>query len=351
MLNSFFHKITYGAIWLASILFFTLTLNLGFYKSLDYAFLDSFVFITLFFLIGFALWYSVKYADLFKKRTLDIMVNHLSIAVVFIIVWLFVSYHISLFLISSVEYQIFIHQSLVFRSIIGILLYTNMIVFFYLRQNLDSFRKRINDEAHLNNLLRDSELQLLRNQINPHFLFNSLNSLNSLIYSDSDRASKMLVELSDFMRYSIHSSKHQFVSVLEEIRYAEKYINIEKNRFGDALNVQIEVCETCYDALMPAMLIQPLIENAVKHGLYGCVEGVFIRLNVSAKELHNADKQLIISVSNNYESGNTSPQGTKSGLSNIQSRLKNLYGSLNRINISSTNNIFEVIISIPFKNE
>lgn len=351
MLSSSFHKTIYGVTWLVSILFFTLTLNLGFHKSIGYAFWDSFVFITIFFLIGFSLWYSVKYADLFKKRTLDIMVNHLSIAIVFIIVWLFVSYYISLFLISSVEYQIFIRQSIVFRSIIGFLLYTNMIVFFYLRQNIDGFRRRINDEAHLNNLLRDSELQLLRNQINPHFLFNSLNSLNSLIYSDSDRASKMLVELSDFMRYSIHSSNQQFVSVSEEIKYAQNYINIEKIRFGNALDVRIEVCETCHDAFMPAMLIQPLIENAVKHGLYGCLKGVFIRLNVSAKELHNNDKHLVISVSNNYESGNTSPQGTKSGLSNIQSRLKKLYGSLNRINISSENNTFEVIISIPFKNE
>jgi two-component system LytT family sensor kinase len=351
MLNNTFNKITYGAMWLATILLFTIALNIGFYQSLNNAFLDSLIFVSIFYILGFSLWYSVKYADLFKRRTLDIIVNHLSIAVIFIIIWLFASYQISLLIISSTEYKDFLGNSMIFRSIVGVLMYSNMIMFFYLRQNLDSFKKRINHEAHLNNLLKESELQLLRTQINPHFLFNSLNSLNSLIYSDSEKASKMLVELSDFMRYSINSSKQQFVSVREELTYTEKYVNIEKNRFGDKLNVDISVCELCYEAMMPAMLIQPLMENAVKHGLYGCIDGVNINLDISIKEQQNAEKLLIVSMSNNFESDNTSPKGTKTGLLNIQSRLKNLYGSPNLIKISNENNIFDVTISIPYSHE
>ncbi len=342
MLKYFYNQILFFTIWVVILVLHTFILNIECNIDLWISFIDSFVFNTLFFILGIAIWFMVRYTNLFKRSTFDIIINYFSFAAIFVFIWIVLSTQILKFVISSSDYSIFINQSIVYRSIIGLFMYISMVLFFYLRQNLESFKQRIQFESNMNNMLKESQLQVLRSQINPHFLFNSLNSLNSLIVSNPDKASEMLIELSNYMRYSINTVSEQFTKLHSEIIQIERYVSIEKIRFGKRLVFDIEICEQCPEIEIPSMLLQPLVENAIKHGLYTDLEGVKIQLKIS-KEAN----WLLIDISNNFDSEKTSPIGTGLGLRNIRERLLKLYGRNDLINISNENNLFIVKIKIP----
>ncbi len=305
---------------------------------------DSIIFNSIFLIAGIGVWFVVRYTNLFKNSTFDLILNHITFASIFVITWMFLSSELLKILIPSTDYHLFLKHSIVYRSIIGFLLYISMVLFFYLRQNLESFKQRIEFESNMNNMLKESQLQVLRSQINPHFLFNSLNSLNSLIVSNSEKASEMLVELSDYMRYSINSINEQFTSLSYEISQVERYVSIEKIRFENRLVFEIDVCSDCNEIKIPSMLLQPLIENAIKHGLYSNIEGVNINLKIY-KEIN----WLFIEISNNFCKDKTSPKGTGLGIRNIQDRLVKLFGMNDLFQISIENNTFNAKIRIPIK--
>lgn len=344
MFNFFYNRILFFILWFILVILHAFTLLIACKIDLSTSFIDSIVFNTLFYIIGIGVWFIVRYTDLFKRNIFELIINHISFAGLFVIIWMLSSTQILMLITNSSEYHQFLHDSIFFRSLFGILLYLCMVLFFYLRQNLEGFKQRIAYEATLNNMLKESQLQVLRTQINPHFLFNSLNSLNSLIVSKSDKASEMLIELSDYMRYSINSINEQFTPLKSELNQIERYVSIEKIRFGKRLSFNIDVCEKCPQIEVPAMILQPLVENAIKHGLYGDLDGVKIILliNIQNQYLH-------INIANNFDSENTSPQGTGLGLRNIHDRLLKLYGSKDLISITKENSIFNVKIRIPLK--
>lgn len=320
------------------------TLFVAYKMDFQTSIVDSLIFNTIFFIIGIGVWFIVKYTDLFKRSIFELIINHITFVALFLIVWMISSIHLLKVIIPDSGYQLFLENSIFYRSTIGILLYICMVLFFYLRQNLESFKQRIEHEATLNNMLKESQLQVLRTQINPHFLFNSLNSLNSLIASKPDKAGEMLIELSDYMRYSINSINEQFTPLQSELNQIERYVSIEKIRFGKRLSFDIDVCEKCPQIQVPAMILQPLVENAIKHGLYGDLEGVKIILKINIQ-----NQFLLINISNNFNSEQTSPKGTGLGLRNIQDRLLKLFGSKDLIHITKENSIFNVQIRIPIK--
>lgn len=344
MFNFFYNRILFFILWFILVILHAFTLLIACKIDLSTSFIDSIVFNTLFYIIGIGVWFIVRYTDLFKRNIFELIINHISFAGLFVIIWMLSSTQILMLITNSSEYHQFLHDTIFFRSLFGILLYLCMVLFFYLRQNLEGFKQRIAYEATLNNMLKESQLQVLRTQINPHFLFNSLNSLNSLIVSKSDKASEMLIELSDYMRYSINSINEQFTPLKSELNQIERYVSIEKIRFGKRLSFNIDVCEKCPKIEVPAMILQPLVENAIKHGLYGDLDGVKIILliNIQNQYLH-------INIANNFDSENTSPQGTGLGLRNIHDRLLKLYGSKDLIAITKENSIFNVKIRIPLK--
>lgn len=175
-----------------------------------------------------------------------------------------------------------------------------------------------------------SELKALRAQINPHFLFNALNSIAALIRTRPDEAEHVTEELADLFRYSLRASKTPLVRLEEEVESARLCLSIEKARFRDRLNVSITIPPTLLDAAVPSLLLQPLVENAIKHGA-NVVEGdFFIELHA---EIHNGD--MVITV---FDSGvGFDPAASDSyfangtGLSNVRARLLLLFPGMSNL--------------------
>jgi len=139
-------------------------------------------------------------------------------------------------------------------------------------------REALNREMQALVIARDAELKALKAQINPHFLFNSLNSISALAGIDAVRAREMCVGLSDFLRNSLRMGEREVVPLSEELALADSYLGVEQVRFGARLRVEQAMepgCETC---LVPPLLLQPLVENAVKHGIASMVDGGTVRL-------------------------------------------------------------------------
>lgn len=173
--------------------------------------------------------------------------------------------------------------------------------------------------AQLNELHKQAQLQSLQSKINPHFLYNSLNSIASLARVDGRKTEQMALALSDFFKYSLNKEQKETVSLKEEIESVETYLIIEKVRFGDRLSYEIQVPKEFEEAQIPQFLIQPLVENAVKHGLSKLTSNGQIRVVV---ERHS--KQLKIMVFDNGPGFPTEPIAGY-GLQSIQEKLNLIY--------------------------
>jgi hypothetical protein len=170
-------------------------------------------------------------------------------------------------------------------------------------------------------LLR-AQLEMLRYQINPHFLFNALNSIRASVNEDGNQARRMITQLSDFLRHSLVAVENKEISLREELEAARNYLAIEKIRFEENLEIEYEVEEKAEEFLVPCFLLNPLIENAVKHGLRASPKPLKIKISARLE-----GKSLILEVANTG-SLNNSPNltGTKIGLKNVRERLEKLYG-------------------------
>jgi len=164
----------------------------------------------------------------------------------------------------------------------------------------------------------ESELAAIHAKINPHFLYNSLNSIVSLIHLDPDRAEKMVLSLSDLFRYSINSSETHFAQICDEVRLIKTYLEIEHVRFADQLSYSIHVDPDILHEEIPKFLIQPLVENAIKHGTSNIPEGII------EIDIHKTDHWINISV---YDNGPAFPELLDSGygLKSTVSKLDLLY--------------------------
>jgi len=200
-------------------------------------------------------------------------------------------------------------------------------------------RKR---EMMMNELSREAELTQLRQQLQPHFLFNSLNSINALVVSQPKKAREMVLQLSEFLRGTIRKDHHQWLSLEEELNYLKMYLEIERVRFGHRLEVQFELAEDTKSMLLPQLLIQPLLENAIKHGLYGVTGEVKITL-----QTRKESNYLFLKITNPFDPEAASTQGTGFGLSSIERRLFLLFGRKDLLETKIENQTFSVELKIP----
>jgi two-component system LytT family sensor kinase len=182
--------------------------------------------------------------------------------------------------------------------------------------------RRISAEA----AVKEGQLTLLRYQLNPHFLFNTLNSIYALIDQGAgERASTMLLNLSQFLRYSLEHSADRSVPLAEELNAAKLYLAIEQVRFADRLTVDFDVDETLSNAMVPSFLLQPLIENAIKHAIAQAEQGGSIRIGG-----HATNDKLNLTVEDSgpdhRPEGQRAAVGSSVGLKNVQERIETLYG-------------------------
>lgn len=179
--------------------------------------------------------------------------------------------------------------------------------------------------AQLENQLAQSRLQVLKNQLHPHFLFNTLNNISELVYKDPDAAEQMIASLSDLLRIALDKLDVQEVPLQQELEFLGKYLEIEQMRFHDRLEVKYEISSDALDARVPNMILQPLVENAIKYGIAPRAEGGTIEIGAS-----RANGHLNLKVADDglgVPFGDVANLSEGVGLSNTRARLKHLYGA------------------------
>jgi len=189
-------------------------------------------------------------------------------------------------------------------------------------------------------LAQQAELQMLRYQLNPHFLFNSLNSIQTLIHEDPTHAEKMISELSEFLRYTLRDKDRLFIPLSEEVNIVEKYLSMEKTRFPDRLEYDIDVSPPASKVEIISFILQPFIENAIKHGMKS--SPLLMKVNVKG---YIRDKRLFIEVTNNgrwIENNSNSGMGIK----NVYDRLKHAYPDKHGIKIIKDPDYVRIVIDI-----
>jgi two-component system, LytTR family, sensor kinase len=232
------------------------------------------------------------------------------------------------------------------RTLSSLVLYTGILGVSYVADSKARLAEQETQTARLNEQLSTARLDALRKQVEPHFLFNTLNAVSGLIRSGRDEdAVAMIAGLSDFLRHTLEGSTRHQVSLAEELEFAEKYLSIEKVRFADRLQVDWAVPSDLYQAQVPSLILQPIVENAVKHGIAKRARGGTIRI---AAALDHG--RVTLTVSND---GPALPQAafTGSGLgnANVRTRLKSLYGDAFEFTMRNSNaGGVEVSISIPY---
>lgn len=311
------------------------------------AFTDGLLSSVLFSLLAIAIWFPVKQLIGSSSRNYIIVVNHLIIGVITILIWLFSVKIVGGSIIGESEaYQQFWDGSFYYRIGVAVFIYAVVILTYYLMISIDDINRKNMREANLERMLRETELMMLRSQINPHFLFNSLNSISSLTITDPSKAREMVIHLSEFMRYALSRKEEKIVPLRTEFENLRLYLGIEKVRFGDKLVIEEEISDDTLDTGVPTMILQPLYENAIKHGVYESTEKVVIKI-----ETFRAGKGITIRISNDYDPESIPVRGTGTGLSNVSRRLDLYYNREAVLNTRKEKSKFIVEIYIPGKKE
>jgi len=249
---------------------------------------------------------------------------------------------------SDADYLLLLANSSAVRFVICFLMIGCMAVICMLWYTLQEQQETSRRKEEAEKMTKDAELLKLRQQLQPHFLFNSLNSISALAGSQPEKARHMVQQLSDFLRGTLTRDEKQWVTMAEELRHLQLYLDIEKVRFGQRLQTDTLISEEAKQMRIPALLLQPVVENAIKFGLYDTTDAVMITITAEARE-----QQLQISISNPFdETTAISTQGTGFGLASINRRLFLLYARHDLLKTSASENIFTTTLIIPqYKNE
>ncbi len=234
------------------------------------------------------------------------------------------------------------HRPLFFAA--GILLYLLAATLGYLLLAFEASRKARQQALELQVLAREAELQAFRTQIDPHFLFNCLNSISSLCGSDPPAARHAAVRLGDFLRASLRLGADDTIPLEQELELSAAYLDVERVRFGERLRYRQTVDDDCLRARVPALLLQPLLENALKHGIAHLVEGGEIALGCRRN-----GAGLAISIRNSRDPDRPDERGTGIGLANVRGRLELLYGGRASLVTSVDGSSFQVEILLPLE--
>lgn len=217
------------------------------------------------------------------------------------------------------------------------LLYLMSIALHYLVVQVESSRQ---SEV----LAREAELKALKSQINPHFLFNSLNSISALTSLDPPKAREMCIRLSDFLRSSLRLGERTSVPFGEELALTNSYLDVEQVRFGQRLRVNLDFEVACSACEVPPLLLQPLVENAIKHGVASLAEGG--EISMSARVSH---EQLRFIVENPFDPDAPAQRKSGFGLANVRKRLQARYGGAASLDIQIEKQLYRVTLSVPYK--
>lgn len=272
------------------------------------------------------------------KRSIN---THIIAMLIVYIIWVGVTYGIVI--IINPDFIIFYKQTLLWRLLLFIPVYIIVIFSYFIFSFIEKQNSSELQQARMEAKVINAEFEALKSQINPHFLFNSLNSVSSLTMTNPNKAQEMIINISDFFRFTLISSKAQFTDLHSELEHALLYLEIEKNRFGKRMQVIENLPEELYNIRIPTLILQPLVENAVKHGVYESSKNICI--NFTFEDIGDKVK---INIENDIDKDNGSAKkGTSTGLKNVSKRLEIAYKDMNLLTTSKSDNRFKVTIWIP----
>jgi len=320
---------------------------LFFYYDLHYtrALFDGLIYNLFYLFFGIGIWYIVRYNDFELKRVISLITGHAVSAVLIISLWLGISGYIAGMIIKDDYYQMIASQLIPVRIIFGILYYIVIVLVYYLLVYYHNFKEKIQYEASVETRYKEAELNALKSQINPHFIFNSLNSISSLTLSDPDKAQEMIVKLSDFFRLTLKNERQHLTTLKNELNFARLYFEIERIRFGEKIQFRLDVPDTLGNVRVPHLILQPILENAIKHGVQESLDAVDVTLSCSKSD------DFVFLVLKNHFDKELNAKGEGIGLQNVRERLKLIYGNSDLLQTKIDKKIsqFSVIIRIPIK--
>lgn len=290
-------------------------------------------------------WYTCRATPLQKSSFLRLRFTHLAAAVLISFLWVLCARLLAYCLSQWQSFQGLSERLAPQIPVlfgVGFLLYLLSVASHYVFLAIEDSRIAEARAMETSILARDAELKALKAQVNPHFLFNSLNSISALTSVDPSKAREMCILLAEFLRMTLGLGEKSSVPLSEELSLLHRYLAIEKVRFGARLQMEEDVQEDTKALQLPPLLLQPLVENAITHGIANLQDGGRVRLS---GESHNG--RILLSVENTFDP-ESSPTGKGGlGLKNVRERLEARYGKEANMRISSEDTKFRVELSFP----
>lgn len=337
--------LAYVFLWIliAAVYFFLLTYLYNAKYSI--AIYDSIILTLIIAGIGLTLWYPAKY--IFDEGTpvLKVILLHFFGGIIFALICILLNYATVNFFVPNQKFPDLFYNSISLRIVLGVLSYYLITSFYYIIIYYQNIQDKSSREIELQNLITQAEIRSLKFQINPHFIFNSLNSMSALTSIDPEKAREMILKLADFLRYTLSTNDKQKTKLKDELKNIRLYLDIEKIRFEDKFDFVESINSECCEIYVPNMILQPLFENAIKHAVYESFEKIILKM-----DCRKENNILKISLANNYEKGTTSSKGAGVGLENIRKRLELIYNAQNLLEVKKDEGIFKVNLYIPIEN-
>ncbi len=290
---------------------------------------------------------------LFKRRVVIQIAGHLFGVIISFIILASVSYFFEYYLddfTSFEEWQEYLLEQLGVASMQYNLQYVTSITVYYIIRYIETIKENEKDKTTLAIANNQMQMALLKSQINPHFLFNTLNSISTLMGVDKIKARQMMSMLSEVIRYALDSNDQPSIALSEELSFIRNYINIQQVRFGERLIYKEDIDINCLGVELPPMVLQPLVENSVKHGISPKEDGgtitlrIYLKNNVVYFEIN--DDGVGINNNSEYE---TSSSGV--GLKNSNERLVNMFNYKSRLKTNASEDGYSVNFEIPWKKQ
>jgi two-component system, LytTR family, sensor histidine kinase AlgZ len=289
-------------------------------------------------------WFPCRATPLQRAGVVRIVATHSAAALLLSGTWMFLGmFYVSALVLIQPFRTLSDHANL-YRLIFvtGVLLYLFWVASFYVLLSMEASRESELRATEARVQARDSELRALKAQINPHFIFNSLHSISALTSVDAAKAREMCITLADFLRATLGMGEKSLIPLSEELDLVHRYLTVEKIRFGARLSTEEVVEEATLTSLIPPLTLQPLVENAIVHGVAHLPEGSCIQLKCSV-----AGDHLLIIIENTFDPEFKSKRRSGIGLANVRERIETRYGSAASFRAAANGDRFTVTISFP----
>jgi two-component system, LytTR family, sensor histidine kinase AlgZ len=283
-------------------------------------------------------WYMCRALPLRAGPTLSVLVQHLVACAIMALLWC----QVAGLLARPLGIADRVAAQMPFLFGVGMLLYGLAVALHYTYIQIQSTREALSRQQTLRVLAREAELKALKAQVNPHFLFNCLNSISALTSVDPARAREMCVRLSDFLRSTLRLGEKVSIPFGDELALVRAYLDVEQVRFASRLRVEQNVDPACEQCVVAPLLLQPLVENAVKHGIASLVEGGFIRIRA-----WTADGLLRIVVENDFDPDSPPPRSSGMGLANVRNRVETGHGGRGHMHVAVEGTLHRVELALP----